>query len=403
MLRHLLFALAATMTTVAVAAPAFAQDDVQQTAAAMALHERAIAAMDAKDYATACPKLEEAIQLAPTAVGVRFALGECYEGLGRLASAWTAWAAAENAARRANQSNREKNAHERMEALRPQLARLRIVVSDRVKGLSGLTIQRDGVPVGPGQWNEPLPIDKGKHVIVAQAPGKKPIERTVDISADGSETPMNIPMLLDAEVSPNPPPTGVAPTAATLTPVTVLPPKPESDIRMDTDRPGVTLYRMTGIFAGTGHNAQGIVELDGVSGAPICELPCKPSWNDLNGHEFFFGGEGIPNSDRFRIRSPKPQTFQVSKGSHAMRFGGKLALMGGGLATFVGIAALSYSAILFDDSSPADTAAIKQTFIKITVLSFVGAGIGFGVGIPLLIGGRTTYVHLGPGAATVRF
>src|SRR5262245_14421848 len=112
---------------------------------AQALYEQAVAAMDKKDYASACPSLEEVVRLIPEGVGAKLTLAECYEGAGRLASAWTGYALAEAAAAKENQREREQKAHARAEALKPKLARLTIVVPEAVRALPGLAITRDGV------------------------------------------------------------------------------------------------------------------------------------------------------------------------------------------------------------------------------------------------------------------
>jgi hypothetical protein len=163
--------------------------DPQQVAAAQALFEQASAALDRKDYATACPKLEEVVRLVPDGIGAHLALGECYEGLGRLASAWTSYVRTEAIATQTKQLARKKEAQKRAEALRPRLAQLTITVPDAVRALPGLSITRDGIPVGAAQWGLSLPVDKGKHVIVVMATGRPRWEKTIQIDTDGaSET-----------------------------------------------------------------------------------------------------------------------------------------------------------------------------------------------------------------------
>src|SRR5689334_19822625 len=77
------------------------QDDSQAIAAAQSLVDEAGDLMDAKKFAVACPKLEQATKLVPKGVGARLALAECYLGLGRLASAQGQYLQAEALARAA--------------------------------------------------------------------------------------------------------------------------------------------------------------------------------------------------------------------------------------------------------------------------------------------------------------
>jgi hypothetical protein len=71
------------------------------------------------------------------------------------------------------------------EGLKPKLATLTIVVPPAVRATKGLAITRDGVPVGEAQWDVPVPVDVGEHVIVAAAPGYKPRDARQEILADG--------------------------------------------------------------------------------------------------------------------------------------------------------------------------------------------------------------------------
>ena len=67
-----------------------------------------------------------------------------------------------------------------------QIADDRLEVPEAVGRLPGLSITRDGVQVGPGQWGVPLPADMGSHVIVIEATGRQRIQTTFDILADVS-------------------------------------------------------------------------------------------------------------------------------------------------------------------------------------------------------------------------
>lgn len=182
------------------------QDDPQKTATAQALYNRASDAMDKRDYETACPLLEEVVRLIPEGVGAKLTLAECYEGSGRLASAWTRYVIAETAAGRAGQKDRSKTARDRIDALEPKLARITIVVPENVRALPGLDIHRDTISIGATQWGVPAPVDKGPHVIVVTAQGKQRLEKIVDVPTDGVTVPVEIDGLVDAKPHVSAPP-----------------------------------------------------------------------------------------------------------------------------------------------------------------------------------------------------
>jgi hypothetical protein len=181
------------------AASATAQSsDLERTRTAQALYDQAVTAMGRRDFAGACAKLEEVVRLEPAGIGAKITLAECYEGAGKLASAWTTYGLSEAAATHANQKERQKKTHDRAAALKPRLAQLTVAVPDEVRALAGLEIQRDGVPMGQAQWGLPLPADRGDHVIVATASGKQRWEKVVPVPADGVTASVQVGPLLDA-------------------------------------------------------------------------------------------------------------------------------------------------------------------------------------------------------------
>jgi len=191
--------LSASVLSFALASSAFvhgahAQGDV---AAAQALYDKAVEQMAAKSYAEACPKLEEVTRLMPEGLGAKLTLAECYEGQGRLASAWLQYSLVEAAAGRAGQGERQRLAGERAAALKPKLAQMTLSVPEAVAKMPGLSIKRGGVLVGPVQFGEAIPVDAGKHLIEATAHGKKPWKLEAKIPADGAELVVEVPVLED--------------------------------------------------------------------------------------------------------------------------------------------------------------------------------------------------------------
>ncbi len=181
-----------------------AQQDAQRTGAARALYDQAVIEMESKNYESACPKLEASVKLEPDAIGARFTLAACYEGAGRLATAWSTYLQIEGVAAKARQSARQTRAHERAEALRPGLAQLIIVVPAEDQALPGLSIVHDDLEIEPTLFRVPLPVDKGTHRIVVTAPGKKKIEQTFEVDRDGQSVTLNIPRLRPEAPAPSP-------------------------------------------------------------------------------------------------------------------------------------------------------------------------------------------------------
>ncbi|HEY4122625.1 MAG TPA: hypothetical protein VGM56_32395 [Byssovorax sp.] len=208
------------------ATPARAQGDM---AAAQALYDQATHAMDAGDYATACPKLEEVVRLAPDGVGGRLTLGECYEKAGKLATAWAAYTAAESVAARLNQAARVDKAHKAAEALRRRLATLTIQVPPAVASLEGLAVQRDGVSVGAAAWGTSIPIDAGTHTVTARAKGKLAWHKDVQAAKDGVAVTVVVEALASAPVvveggpapAPAPPVDAAPPPRSRFTPLVI--------------------------------------------------------------------------------------------------------------------------------------------------------------------------------------
>jgi hypothetical protein len=193
------------------AAPAFAQSPADE-ATSRTLFEEARKLMDQGKFAEACPKLEEGQRLAP-GIGMKFNLAECYERVGKLASAWASFLDVASSARAAGQPDREKVARRRAVALEPELLKIKVDVAT-LNRLEGLEVRRDGAIVGTGQWGTPIPADPGEHVVTATAPGRKPIEVKVNVAgAAGSVASVEIPLLVVDPSSGQKPTAVVAPPA----------------------------------------------------------------------------------------------------------------------------------------------------------------------------------------------
>jgi hypothetical protein len=113
-------------------------------------------AMKAEDYARACALFAESQALEPGA-GTSLNLGECNEHLGKVASAWAAYADA--AQRMPPSDDRREYVLGKVRELEPQVPHVRFAVDAR--GLR-CTLSRGGVTIGPGGWGVALPTDPGE-------------------------------------------------------------------------------------------------------------------------------------------------------------------------------------------------------------------------------------------------
>ncbi len=157
------------------ATPASAAPPTDAAATAEVLFREAREMMARGDNAAACPKLAESQRIDPS-VGTLLNLGDCYERIGRTASAWATFNDAAAMAIRAEQPERARFAKGRAEALGPKLARLTVEVRASAQGL---TVERDGVALGAATWAAALPVDPGPHTLVAKAPHRKTWSTTV--------------------------------------------------------------------------------------------------------------------------------------------------------------------------------------------------------------------------------
>jgi hypothetical protein len=204
-----ILALIALGTAMGAPSTAKAQSRNEDLARADALFNAAKALLDAGQYADACAKFAESKRLVP-GLGVTLYLADCYERIGRTASAWTEFRSAEGLARERN-DKRADVARGRAQALEPKLDRLTIAVAPTVPQ-AGLQVLRDGAAVSPEEWGLAVPVDPGDHVVVVSSPGHA--QRTIPAHV-GPEAPtatVRIDRVEDSAPTPTPtPPPAPAP------------------------------------------------------------------------------------------------------------------------------------------------------------------------------------------------
>lgn len=131
-----------------------------EAASAQALFDEAIALKEKEDWAGACPKFESSYKLDP-ALGTLLNLANCFEKLGKIASAWARWEEAYQWATK-NNDDRAEYAKRNRDALAPRLPRLKIIVTNAAPALS---IERDTSKLSDAMYGTALPVDPGEHVV----------------------------------------------------------------------------------------------------------------------------------------------------------------------------------------------------------------------------------------------
>ncbi len=158
-------------------------------------------------FSEACPKLEESQRLDP-GLGTGFNLADCYEHVGRTASAWSLFGEVADGARQTGQAERERVARARALAIEPKLGRL------VVRSPPGVDVALDGRPVGTGALGSAMPVDPGEHRLDATAPGRRSRIMTVRVF-EANATSIDIgPLEDEPTVTPAAPPAAPAPAAA---------------------------------------------------------------------------------------------------------------------------------------------------------------------------------------------
>jgi hypothetical protein len=189
-------------------APAvYAEGSAADKAAAEALFNEGVALVAAGSFEMGCSKFEGSQALDPT-LGTTLRLGDCYEHLGRTASAWAMFKQAEGLAHRHGEAERESLAHERAEALSPTLSYLTINLA--LTPPAGLIVERNGESQPLATLGVAIPVDPGPQELSAHAPGFEVWSKHIEIKPGPRFSSVTIPELQRAAVVNAPPRESVA-------------------------------------------------------------------------------------------------------------------------------------------------------------------------------------------------
>jgi hypothetical protein len=189
------------------ATPAPAQND---KAAAEALFDQGVRLMKQNSFSEACPKLEESERIDP-AVGTSLYLGECYERIGKTASAWAAFREAASLANNMGQSDRARVASSRAQDLEPRLSRLSIELAPDVARIAGVVVRRGNYRVEPSLYGTPLPVDPGEYNVEVSAPGYETWTAPIKVESGGASASVRVPGLVKRAEDATPPPAAQTP------------------------------------------------------------------------------------------------------------------------------------------------------------------------------------------------
>lgn len=181
------------------ATAAEAQVTPAEKAAAEALFDRGISALREGKLERACESFEQSNAI-ERGIGTMLYLAECYEKLGRTASAWALFREATSEAQAAGQLERAAAGRERAKRLEPLLSRLTIDVPEEHR-LEGLQVERNGIQVPEGAWGVPLPVDPGQHRIEARAVGYEPSVQELTVEKGPGAWRLQVPKLTPAPVA----------------------------------------------------------------------------------------------------------------------------------------------------------------------------------------------------------
>lgn len=218
--RAVLGLLVSGIVTAAVISPRPARSQTaEDKAAAEALYDEGKKLLGEKRFAEACARFESSQRLDP-GIGTLLFLADCYETIGRTASAWSTFREAAAAAKAAGQADRERIARERAAKLDAKLFQLTLSVAGATPGLR---VMRADTEVRKEVWGVAVPVDPGTYVLAASAAGKKSWSTTVEIPRGAGSRTIEIPALEDAPAQ-APIPTATSTPVATSAPIATAAP-----------------------------------------------------------------------------------------------------------------------------------------------------------------------------------
>jgi hypothetical protein len=241
------------------AAPVWAQGAPQDPRAAEALFQTAKALADQGQWAEACPKFDASFKL-DEQLGTLLNLANCWEQVGKVASAWVRWNEAVEWARR-DGDDRLGWIQDRQSKVVARLPKLLLQVEHPV---ATLVVLQDGRPVPSASFGVALPVDPGS-VTLRIVRGQDVLEERQVQAEEGKVTEVKLDLQAIDRAHPAATPPPVPPTGPTP------PPKPD-----EPSEPYDPTQRNVGIAVG----AVGIAAVLAAAGLEIAALVKKGEANE---------------------------------------------------------------------------------------------------------------------------
>lgn len=165
-----------------------------ETDRASALFREGRRLVDEQRYGEACERFEQSLKLAD-GLGTRFNLADCWEHVGRIASAQAAFTEVAIAAHAAGQIDRETVARERAAALEARVSR--VTIDMQASAGDQPTVLQNGGLVKPENWGKAQPVDPGTQLIEVTAAGRLPWSSRVQVPSGGAMVWVTVPRLLE--------------------------------------------------------------------------------------------------------------------------------------------------------------------------------------------------------------
>jgi hypothetical protein len=175
----------------------------EDQAAARVLFEEGMRLYGLQQYAEACPKFEASLKRY-SGIGTRGKLAECYEQVGKTASAWALWSEVAAFSHKNVEPEREAYANEHAKNLESKLSHLTVTILPADK-IAGEVVKRNGEPIDDAALGLAIAVDPGKIVLEATAPDRKPWTQTVEVGPQAT-TNVQVPALENTPPPLAPPP-----------------------------------------------------------------------------------------------------------------------------------------------------------------------------------------------------
>ena len=178
-------------------------------AAAEASFREGRALLERGELGPACEAFEVSQKLEPSS-GTLLNLAVCRMKQGKTATAWAHFVAAERLARNQSRPDQAEEAKQRRLELESRLSTLTL---DVAAAPPGLEVRRDGVVVEPASYGSKVPVDPGKVVISASAPGHESLSFEITLS-ESVDQRVTVPSLKKLPESSGAPPAAQRPGEA---------------------------------------------------------------------------------------------------------------------------------------------------------------------------------------------